>query len=249
MLNDFQVDSAGEYIYIADTSIVAGTPAIIVYSIAEQKAYRLLSGAESLYGKSYFVPVGGTILRLGPVGLRINVDGIALSRDGKNLIFAAVTGDRLYRLSIQHIMEFIRDEQAAESTEEMSLLSKRLIGSVNVIAEHRPICDGMSMDLDGRLWLTAFSQSAIVITEPLFGAKSFDNVTSRFLTLVQSSRMLRWPDGFSFGPDGVYVTNSALHLKFSGDLSSAAPFHILKVPLAALKGLFGEEYVLPPSGQ
>jgi hypothetical protein len=43
MLNDFQVDSKGEYIYIADTSIIAATPAIIVYSVSKNESYRILS--------------------------------------------------------------------------------------------------------------------------------------------------------------------------------------------------------------
>lgn len=35
-LNDFQVDPSGSFIYIADTSIVAGTPALIVYSVRHE---------------------------------------------------------------------------------------------------------------------------------------------------------------------------------------------------------------------
>ncbi len=63
-----------------------------------------------------------------------------------------------------------------------------------------------------------------------------------------------WPDGFSFGPDGLYFTNSALHLKLAHGADRAAiaahgPFRILRLGTAALREAFGANYTLPPAGQ
>jgi hypothetical protein len=64
------------------------------------------------------------------------------------------------------------------------------------------------MDNDGAIYVSAFEHSAIARIS-----------ADRSLSLVvQDESRLRWPDGFSFGPDRyVYVTNSALHYKFGGE--------------------------------
>jgi sugar lactone lactonase YvrE len=228
MLNDFQVDPSGKYIFIADTSIIAAAPALIVYSIDDRKAHRRVSNDATLLGKSYFLTVSGVQLRLGPIGVRINVDGIALSRDGQFLYYGAVTSDKLYRIPVQHLLNDVNDVVN--------------LSTIVDVAEQRPICDGMSTDTAGNVWLTAFTESAIVFAE------SDPKGSVLFSTLVQSSKLLRWPDGLSFGPDGLYVTNSALHLKFSGAIQKSGPFHIVRVPLEALRSVFGPQYTLPPAG-
>ena len=45
-----------------------------------RKSYRLLSGDKRLRGDSVFASVGGVPVKLGPIGVRINVDSIALDR-------------------------------------------------------------------------------------------------------------------------------------------------------------------------
>jgi hypothetical protein len=57
MLNDFSINENGQYLYIADTSILAQTPAIIVYSVQENTSYRLLSSLSSLFGQSSYFNV------------------------------------------------------------------------------------------------------------------------------------------------------------------------------------------------
>lgn len=56
--------------------------------------------------------------------------------------------------------------------------------------------------------------------------------------LVQSESLLRWPDGMSFGPKGLYITASALHVSLLGmKLNSSAPFHILKIASETIQGM------------
>ena len=65
-------------------------------------------------------------------------------------------------------------------------------------------------------------------------------LSMRLKKVVESKDLLRWPDGFSFGPDGLYITNSALHLKMANLLGGPKhmeqfrPFHILRLPLDKL---------------
>ncbi len=81
--------------------------------------------------------------------------------------------------------------------------------------------DGITTDLQDNIYLTDPDESAIVV----LGA-------DRKLRTLLKDPMLRWPDGFSFGPDGwLYVTCSALHhviVKSAGHVRSQAPYQIFR---------------------
>jgi hypothetical protein len=72
MLNDFQVDPTGQFIYIADTSILGGTPSLVVFSIADQRSHRILSSHHSMFGSAFFFYVGSVLLRLGPFAVKVH---------------------------------------------------------------------------------------------------------------------------------------------------------------------------------
>lgn len=60
--------------------------------------------------------------------------------------------------------------------------------------------------------------------------------------IITNEALLRWPDGLSFGPDGLYVTSSCLHLKFSGkNITENQPYHILKIPYDLMKTVIDGE--------
>lgn len=108
MLNDFQIDPSGKYIYIADTSIVGASPAIILYSIENGNSFRILNKHTSLFGNSLFLNVSDKVTKFGPFGFKIHVDSIALSRDGKNLFFGAVTSPNLYTIPTHFLIRYIK---------------------------------------------------------------------------------------------------------------------------------------------
>jgi len=260
MLNDFQVDPSGLFIYIADTSIVSSTPALIVYSVREQYGYRMLSSHASMFGQSTFLDVSGTLLKYGPMGLTINVDSIALDRTGSKLYYGALTGDKLYSISTSHLLHYLR--AANESHTDQLILDEILPGHVNEVLATKPVTDGIATDSAGNIWLTVLEHSAIAVAVPVKVAAPthadgaiFATQQERFrvVKVVQNKALLRWPDGFSFGPDGLYITNSALHVKLSGGkYENFAPFHILRLPTKALQqALEGERdaaFVLPSAG-
>jgi hypothetical protein len=208
-LNDFQVSPDGLHLYIAEASFFAQTPALIVYDVAQRTARRVLEGHVSVAAEK-FTPVvqGRRMAAFGLVDIRPGVDSIALDRNGDWLYYAAVTARRMYRVRSA-------DLRNAE------LSAAELAGRVEDFAA-KTMSDGLTTDLDGNVYLSDLEHDAIVLLKP----------DREMQTLVRSPR-LRWPDGFSFGPDGwLYVTCSSLH-QVIGQLPSSvaahAPYQVLRL--------------------
>ena len=85
----------------------------------------------------------------------------------------------------------------------------------------KTLSDGLTMDERDDIYISDMEHSAILSLGP--GGK--------LTTLLKDSR-LRWPDGFSFGPDGwLYVTCSSLqHVLFvsSDHMRAHAPYQIFR---------------------
>eukprot|EP01036_Dinobryon_divergens_P030590 gene30590-39859_t len=301
MLNDFQVDPSGKFIYIADTSILAYTPAIIVYNVEEDRSYRLLSGQQFLYGISAMLRINsswsssitaasetspsaaavctggadgsekqcaasGSVgqktvgavhnIRFGPLGLKIHVDSIALDRSGSVLYFGALTGNLLLSISTSHLLYFT--EKIKQAPDQKDMLEQQVVDQVRVVSREKPVTDGISCDAVGNLWLTTVEHSSLSIAVPIsgdgewgkagLGSESEVAVPQgfRIVKVIENRQLLRWPDGLSFGPDGLYIAASALQhklgrpsspsssqswpLSFSQtNISEFGPFHILRL--------------------
>ena len=72
------------------------------------------------------------------------------------------------------------------------------------------------------------------MSDPEHDAVNILHARGEFETLLRSPEKLRWPDGFSFGPDGqVYVTCSALHhviFRSGSHQRASAPYEIYRFP-------------------
>ncbi len=207
-LNDFQVDPSGRWIYIADASILRRRPAILVYDTEAKECRRVLEGHPSVNAEPFTPRVQGRTVRvLGLMPLRTGVDSIALDEEGRCLYYAPVTSRSLYRIET----ETLRDAR---------LSHQQSAARVEVFAT-KPMSDGITMDKSGNVYLTAIEYSAVMRLSQ-----------SGALDTIIESPMLRWPDGFSFGPDGwLYVTCSALHevlLKSQSGIKRRAPYHIFR---------------------
>ncbi len=187
-MNDFQIDSAGEFMYIADASIFGKSPALIVFDIEKRTARRLLEDHESVTAENFISTVGGReMVVLGFFVVRPHVDSIALDKNDEWLYFAAVNAQFMYRVRATDL----RDE---------SLTPDQLAAKVERFAR-KSHSDGITMDRAGNIYLS----------DPEYDAVNVLRADGEFQTLITSPK-LRWPDGFSFGPDQqVYVTCSALH--------------------------------------
>jgi sugar lactone lactonase YvrE len=210
MLNDLQVDAEGRYVFIAETSPVWQTPAIVVYDSVARTSRRVLEGHASVRSESLDIQVDGRRMTLpgGVLPLRIAVDSIALSRDGVWLYYGAVTGSRLWRIRAADLVDDTLD-------------TKALASRVQEFAA-KTLTDGLTTDDEGNVYLSDMEHSAIHVVDR----------QGRLQTLVRDPR-LRWPDGFSFGPDGwLYVTCSALqHVLFRSDedIRRHAPYQIWRL--------------------
>ena len=208
MVNDFQVDPAGEKIYIAESNPIRQKPALIVYDIANQTSRRLLERHASVRAKDYVLETPDRrILVFGLFPLRIGVDSIALDKRGEWLYYGPVSGDRLHRIATRDLNDTALDDDA--------------LGARVENFGPKPLSDGLSMDVEDNVYLTDPEHGAILALGP----------DRSLRTLVKDPR-LRWPDGLSFGPDGwLYVTCSALqHVLFvrTAHMRAHAPYQIFR---------------------
>ena len=217
-LNDFQVSPDSAFIYIAEASFFGQTPALIVYDVQNRTARRLLEGHVSVAAEK-FTPVvqGRRMTAFGLVDVRPGVDSIALDKKGEWLYFAAVSAQQMYRIR-------------AADLRDTSLSPAALEARVEAFGR-KPMSDGLTMDVEGNLYLSAPELSSIVMM----------GQNGHLQTLVQSDR-LRWPDGFSFGQDGwLYVTCSSLHQVIGllpSSIKAHAPYQVFRVkaPAAGVAG-------------
>ncbi len=208
MLNDFQVDPSGDWIYIAEASPILRRPALVVYDVRHARSRRVLEGHASVQARPFLVQAPGRdMVFFGFYELRVPVDSIALDRSGEWLYYGPLSGDRLYRIRARDL----RDE---------ALSAEELAARVEDYAP-KTISDGLSTDDRGGVYVTDPEHAAVLLLGP----------DRRLVTLVKDER-LRWPDGLSFGPDGwLYVTASALqHVLFVSEAErrAHAPYQIFR---------------------
>ena len=210
-LNDLQVSPDGRYVYIADASFFAKTPALVVYDTQQHSARRLLQNHASVTAEHYTAVVQGRRMEvLGLLAIRPGVDSIALDAHGEWLYYAPVTNLNLSRVRTRDLL----DEK---------LSAAELAQRVETYAP-KTMADGITMDTANNVYLSDLEHSAIV---RLRADKTME-------TLVQTMR-LRWPDGFSFGPDGwLYITCSSLHHvigKPPSSITDNAPYQVFRIKL------------------
>ncbi|CAE7594137.1 Xylt1 [Symbiodinium pilosum] len=211
MLNDFNLSPDESMLYIADTSALAGTPALIACSMAllekqsKDACRRYLDGHLSVMPETLSINVNGDSALLSVLS-RIGVDSIALDRKSRWLYFGPLSSTALFRVPAALLATNASESEVAGAVERYAA---------------KPISDGLSTDDAGNVLVTAFEHSALVAIKPDRSLK----------VIYRSKEHLQWPDGLSFGPDGwLYVTCSALHHVMRGrSIADYAPFHILRL--------------------
>jgi sugar lactone lactonase YvrE len=200
MLNDFNVSPDGKHMYIADTSILGATPALIVLSIADMKAVRVLSAEPALFGRPSFLAVQGQRIGFGPLGMRINVDSISLSRDGRALYFSPLTGSELLCMDTAVLRTALHSSALVNSSH------------IHTVLRNKPATDGITTDHLGNVWMTALEHSSVAVGTMDRSAAGAGPCSPLSLhkALVDES-WLRWPDGFSFGPGASFGCMTILY--------------------------------------
>jgi len=208
MVHDFQIAPRGEKIYIAETSPIRQKPALIVYDVAKRTSRRVLDGHPSVQAGNYVIHTPERAIKvLGVYTVRIGVDSITLDDRGEWLYYGPFSGDRLYRIATRDL----NDE---------SLASEALGARVETFGP-KTISDGLSIDAADTVYVSDPEHSAVLTLGQ-----------DRKLTTLLKDPRLRWPDGFSFGPDGwLYVTCSSLqHVMFrtTAHMRANAPYQVFR---------------------
>lgn len=206
-LQDLQVSADGRWVYIADVGFWAKRPALIVYDSMTRQARRLLNRHVSVYPQNYLIrnQIKPMSFLGGLLEMKTGIDGIALSRDGQWLYYAAMNHDTLYRIPTGPLKDFATPEsEVARSIERVG---------------RKPLNDGMSIDDENGVFITDVEHQAVLRMTP----------GGRLQTIVKDSR-IRWADGLSFGPDGwLYLADSAipeLALQNAEHHKAKAPYYI-----------------------
>jgi sugar lactone lactonase YvrE len=210
-LQDLQVSADGRTIVIADASFWRKKPALIVYDIETDTARRVLEEHPTISAEDYLITHQDRTMSFlgGIVVLRGGVDGIALAPDW--LYFSALSGSSLYRIDLASLRNrSIPDSQLARHVERYA---------------DKPLGDGLSVDVDGNVYVTDVEHNSINIV----GA-------DRELKTLMRSPEVRWPDALSFGPEGwLYVADSDLAdvvLMTRDHIKAQGPYGIFRFQVA-----------------
>ena len=187
-LQDLQVSPDGRFVFIADVGFWTMRPALVVLDTKTGTERRVLERHPSVMPQNLLIRNQIRDMRFlgGLLEMKTGIDGIALSRDGQWLAYAAMNHDRLYRLPTAILTD-------PGSTEEAIVAAIEDIGP-------KPLNDGLSIDNDGRIFITDIEHQGIMARDP----------DGTLRTVIRDSR-IRWADGLSFGPDGwLYLADSAI---------------------------------------
>jgi sugar lactone lactonase YvrE len=212
-LNDLAVDLEHDAIYIADTASGSDS-ALIVVDLESGLARRVLERHRSVTPENVPMIIDGE-RRTMPDGseVRIGVNPITIDSAGDWVYYGPMSGTSLYRIRTADLLNRdLSDERLGERVERYG---------------DKPICDGITIDGAGNVYITDLTRNAVGVTKP----------DGTYEILHQDDRLLSWPDGFAFGPDNyIYATVNQLHRSpflNEGRDESNPPFYIVRFPALA----------------
>lgn len=222
-LQDFALDQTRGFATITDMTMgnLAGEshPAFVVVNLSTGKVRRLLEDHPSFMPSGPAVAQGKTLAAKRPSGsvdeIAFGLNGVTIDPSDRWVFFGPVNGNALYRVPA-----------AALADEELS--PQELSSQISRYREKRT-SDGISVDSAGNVYVSDVGASAIGVA-----------TAKGYRVLVRNEKLLSWPDGFAFGPDGwVYVTANQLHLHEAvnrGNSEGKSPYYIVRFrPLATGK--------------
>jgi sugar lactone lactonase YvrE len=214
--NDLAVDRTHDAVYISHSAGIKES-ALIVVNLATGKARRILQGHESMLPEKTNLVMNGKTLNFmlpdaGRLQLLIGVNPIALDSSDKWLYYGTMNGSSLYRIRTTDLTNpGLTDNELAQRIERFS---------------EKPICDGISVDDAGNIYVSDLQASAIGVI----------NSQGMYRKLVVDPR-ISWPESFSFGPDGyLYFVASQLHLSAplnEGANKTKPPFYVFRLKALA----------------
>ncbi len=219
-LNDIALDPVHNAIYVSD---VAGpqNPAIVVVDIKTGESRRVLQGHESVVPEPIPVVIGDKTMSVDKEGKGkpvIGVDGITIDPKSEWVYYCSSQGTSLWRIRTADLVNTkLSDTEIASRVERYG---------------DRPICDGITIDGSGNVYITDLSGYAVGVVD----------ASGKYRVLHRDEKLLVWPDGMSFGPDDyIYVVANQWHLSAAfnkGKDLSTQPYYLVRFKSLA-KGAVG----------
>jgi hypothetical protein len=134
-IQDMQVDSRGEKIYISDLGVLSKKPALIIYDTRTKEARRLLERHPALMEQDYEIKSKGRKMYFlgGLFWMHPAFDPIALDKKDEWLYFGPMSGDMLFRAKVSDLND-------------VTLPPDELSRRVETYAK-KSQCDGLTMDV------------------------------------------------------------------------------------------------------
>ncbi|UWR10016.1 SMP-30/gluconolactonase/LRE family protein [Sulfitobacter mediterraneus] len=214
---DLRVSADGRYVYLADTGLLRFTDAaLLVLDTQTNEVREVLVGHETTAPQNWVMRrTDGSAYRLGYglISFQVGVDGLELSKDGKWLIYAAMSHESVYRVPTALLTNF--DSQPEDIENAIETLGPA------------PMSDGIALTSAGAVILTDVENGGLAILED-----------GKLQTLV-ALEGVDWADSVTLAPNGdIWFTDSRLTdlLDPFGNPASAevmqqsAPYAIYRLP-------------------
>ncbi len=192
-LDDLAIDPVEPFVYICDPAN-GDAAALIVIDLESGLARRILQGHHSVVpDPGLQLSIDGSAVEVrgldgSMIEFQTGINPIAIDRKGEWLYFGPRNGTTLYRIRAEHL----RDND---------LTPVEIASRVEGYAE-KPICDGISIDVKGNIYVGDLARKAIGV---------IDAKERRYRLYCEDPRFL-WIDGFCFGTEGkLYAYASQLH--------------------------------------
>ncbi len=211
--NDMVVDTKNGYFIIADEGIGNGgdgsKAAFIVVDMKTGKTRRLLEGTRTTLPENAPTVINGKHLAVKGKNLLVGNDGITADKDFEWIYYGPLNGTKIYRIrTVDLINEDLTENQLDSKIETYS---------------DKPNNGGMSIDIDGNLYLTAIETNSVAVVL----AKDLS-----MKTMIQDDNLV-WPDGVSYNDVDGYMYVSAAQVNKgaafnSGKDMSTKPFYVFR---------------------
>lgn len=207
-LNDVRIDTRRQLAYLSEPK----TASIAVLDLKTAKSRLVLTQSASTKASPDFKLHldGQDVIDEEGKPFSSNVNGIALTHDGKYFYYRAINQTKLYRIATAYLAD-------------ASLTNVQLESYVETVAGPG-VSHGMIADSKGNVYQSSSPDKSIKYVTP----------EGEIKLLVQDNR-LSWPDSFAIGADGyLYVTDSQINRtpKYNkGQDKVEYPFRLYKVKL------------------
>ena len=208
-LNDLAVDLEHNAIYITDTA-GGEDSALIVVDLITGFSRRVLEGDISTRPEDIPIIINERLINLAGNPAKIGANPITIDPDNEWVYYAPMSGRSLYRIATEDLLD-------------QSLSPEALSNRVERYGD-KPICDGITVDGAGNVYITSITENAIGVVDQ----------TGKYEILYQDDKLLSWTDGMAFSSDN-YIYATVTQLQNSPPLNNGEndfqpPFYIVKFP-------------------